>query len=214
MNKNTIIVILAILVLGMGGFLVYDKVLVNDTNKKEAKEENVKNDEMVEETKIEQKDAEYFNEYLDVFMNCNGKNVSRNTENFNDTDISNFVINYIIQKVVKEDNSTNASGKYTYKATETEIDDLVNKYFNTKSYNIKSVDSVTMVSKVGSNYNFEWAAVGCGYTQYKNPVVDYDGLKVTVKYDLYDAMSDEYTGTSTFYLKYNDGNYNIIKIEE
>ena len=43
MKKNVVIVILLILVLGMGGYLVYDKVIDKDVDKKENNTEKVEN---------------------------------------------------------------------------------------------------------------------------------------------------------------------------
>ena len=234
MEKNNkglmaIIVILFLVIMGLIIYIIMDKddkqekvdnkeEISNEVNKvednNEVKDNELKKEENNQqvETTIEQKDAAYFNDYLDAFMTCDGENVSRNTTTFTDEDISNFVSNYVVLK----ENTNNSSGEYTYELSKSEVDSLVYKYFNTKSYNIKKIDGMAMssITQQGNNYKFEWEGKGCGYTQYKNPVVTYNGVNVTVRYDLYDAMAEEYTGTSTFHLRYNNGNYNIVKIEK
>lgn len=214
MKKNLVIIILGVLVLGMGGYLVYDKVLDKDV-KEESKEEKLKNNDSSKEEKIEQKDAEYFNEYLEAFMSCDGEYVSRNTDNFTNKDISNFVASYYQIKALEEDSQKNIDSSYTYSVTVKELDELVKRYFNVEKYEIVDTNFAKITKKTENTYIFEWGAVGCGYVQYKNPVVNYDGTNVTVKYELYNIMEDKYTGKySTFYLKYNNDNYNIVKIEE
>lgn len=187
----------------------------SQSNDSTVQNNNIQSNHQQVTTTIEQKDEDYFNNYLEVFMSCDGEFVSRNTTSFTDEDISKFVSNYVILKNLKE-NIDDFSGEYTYELSKSEVDSLVYKYFNTKSYNIKKIDGMAMssITQKGNNYKFEWEAMGCGYTQYKNPVVTYNGTNVTVKYDLYDAMAEEYAGTSTFHLRYNNGNYNIVKIEK
>ena len=92
MNKNVIIIILLVLLLGLGRYLVYDKVIDKEDVTTGDEEQN----EPINNVTIEQKDAEFFNEYLKVFTSsCDGKiNVTKNTENFTNKDISNFVSGY------------------------------------------------------------------------------------------------------------------------
>lgn len=204
--KNVIITILAILVLGLGGYLVYDKVIDKEgaaTGNNEIKEEqNTTND-----VTIEQKDAAYFNEYLKAFLSCDGLFISRNTENFSNKDISNFVSRYY--------NFLGYDVEGGYKVNVADVDALIYKYFNKKDVILEtSLNNVTTITKQDNVYKFQWEAVGCGYNGYKDAVVTYNNQNVTVKYNEYSMIEEKYTGkTLTFHLKYNNGNYNVIKIE-
>ena len=196
--KNIIITILVILVLGLSGYLVYDKVIVKDESNEVKTEEK--------EDIIEQKDAAYFDEYLKAFLSCDGTFVSKNTEEFSNKDISNFVSRYY---------NSLSDGNGSYKVNISDVDALIYKYFNKKDVvlEIKPNEATTII-KQDNVYSFEWDAVGCGYNGYKDAVVTYKGEDVTVKYNEYSMIEEKYTGkTLTFYLKYNNGNYNIIKIE-
>ena len=64
MKKNIVIIILTILVLGLGGYLVYDKVIdKEETSIKEEIQKDSTND-----VTIDQKDAVYFDEYLKAYF--------------------------------------------------------------------------------------------------------------------------------------------------
>lgn len=202
--KNVIMTILVVLVLVMGGYLVYDKVLVKE-------EVNNNENESVNDVVIEQKDAAYFDEYLKAFLSCDGAlYVTRNTENFSNKDISNFVSRYYNLIAYKDEFQTE------YKANVVDVDALIYKYFNKNDVVLEAnPNTVTTITKQDNIYIFNWEAVGCGSRIYKDSVVTYNGENVTVKYLEYDNLGAEYTGkTQTFYLKYNNGNYNVIKIEE
>ena len=215
MKKNIIIIILTVLILGMGGYLVYDKLIYQDVKDKEIINESIGN-ESVEKVKIEQKDAEYFNEYLKAFTSCDGTFVSRNTTDFNNIDISSFVTSYYQKEALqKEEYKNNLENPQTYNVPTEKVNTLVKKYFDIENYEIVNTHYIKVRKPNEFEYQFEWESVGCGYIEYKNPVVTYDDINVTVKYELYDMMKDAFTGNySTFYLKYNNGDYNIIKIEE
>lgn len=206
MKKNIVIIILTILVLGLGGYLVYDKIIAKEeTPVKDEQQEN--NQETTNDVKIEQKDAAYFDEYLKAFLSCDGTFVSKNTEEFSNKDISNFVSRYY---------NLLSDGNGSYKANVSDVDALIYKYFNKKDVVLEiKPNEATTITKQDNVYSFEWDAVGCGYNGYKDAVVTYKGEDVTVKYNEYSMIEEKYTGkTLTFHLKYNDGNYNLIKIEE
>lgn len=202
MKKNIIITILIILVLGLGGYLVCDKLI----NKEETNEQN-NVEETTNDVVIEQKDATYFDEYLKAFLGCDGLFISRNTENFSNKDISNFISRYY---------NLLSEGTGLYQANVSDVDSLIYKYFNKNNITLETKpNEVTTITKEGNIYKFEWLQVGCGYYGYKDSIVTYNGENVTVKYFEYDNLGEQYTGKFlTFHLKYNNGNYNIIKIEE
>ena len=211
MKKNIVIIILSVLVVVLGCTLGY--LLINkDVNTKSTKETN----EIVEEQNetIDQKDEDYFNEYLKVFLGCNGTKVSRNTENFNDDDIFYFVTNYYTLKHLSDDIQSN-SGEYEYIVSKKEVDEIVYKYFNKKNYNIEKSENIYTIKSEDDNYIISWSAVGCFYTLYKDIKVEYNGLEVTVSYNEYNTLPEiEANGNKLiFHLKYNNGEYNIIKIE-
>lgn len=209
MKKNIIIIVLSVLVLGLSCFIVYDKLI-----SKKSSDESVKIDKL---EKIEKKDSAYFDEYLSEFNNCSGINVTRNTSNFNDLDIYYFVTNYYNKKALKDNDLDN----YTYSVSMTEVNNLIYQYFNKKgefNYSVQNdsnnlLKDICTVSKDNSNYIFSWKGVGCAQIEYANPAVKYDGANVTVSYDIYDLLHEK-TGEAIFHLKYNKGNYNIVKIEE
>ena len=206
MNKNTIITILAVLILGLGGYLIYDKVINNEEVPANNNETNVQD--TTDDITIEQKDAAYFDEYLKAFLSCEGAlYVSRNTENFSNKDITNFVSRYY--------NFVGYDVEGGYKVNVSDVDALIYKYFNKKDVVLETKpNEVTTITKQDNSYKFEWEAVGCGYNGYKDAVVTYNGENVTVKYNEYSLIEEKYTGkTLTFHLKYNNGNYNVIKIE-
>lgn len=206
--KNIIITILAILLLGLGGYLVYDKVI----NKEDVSIDEETQKEPTNDVEIEKKDAAYFDEYLKAFLSCDGTFVTRNTENFTDKDISNFVSRYY---------NLLSNGNGSYKANVSDVDALIYKYFNKKDVVLEiKPNEATTITKEVDVYSFEWNAVGCQSDRAVDPVVTYTGENVTVKYQLYADLCESeedcgYTGKYlTFHLKYNNGNYNIIKIEE
>lgn len=209
MNKNIIITILVVLVLGLGGYLVYDKVInVEEVPVNNNQQNNVQD--TTNDVVIEQKDAAYFDQYLKAFLSCDGLSVSRNAENFSNKDITNFVSRYY--NLLSE---INAYDEVTYKVNVVDVDALIYKYFNKSNVVLDTnPNEITTITKQDNVYNFEWKAVGCGYYNYKDAVVTYNGENVTVKYAEYDGLGEKYTGKYlTFHLKYNNGNYNVIKIE-
>ena len=204
MKKNIVIIILTILVLGLGGYLVYNKVI--DKAAVEKKVDNQEEEQEVKEEVIEQKDAAYFDEYLKAFLSCDGIFVSRNTDDFSNKDISNFVSRYY---------NLLSDGNGAYKANVSDVDTLVYKYFNKNNVVLETNPSAaTTITKENNVYDFKWEPVGCGYNGYKDSTVTYNGENVTVKYNEYSMIEEKYTGKILiFHLKYNNGNYNIIKIE-
>ena len=212
MKKNIIIIILSVLVVGLGGYIVYDKVI----NKSPTEENNISNSEVTENSKeiIDKKDAAFFDEYLKVFLGCNGAFVSRNTEEFTDIDMYYFISNYYIQNN-KDTSCSGSSGECSFTFSKEEADDLIFKYFNKTEYNIENSQDGFSLTKNGNEYILKWVAVGCGLLGYVDPVVEYNGVNVKVIYKEYDNAHEDYTGkTTTFNLKYNNGNYNVIKIEK
>lgn len=203
--KNIIITILVVLVLGLGGYLVYDKFInEGEVPVNNNEQNNVQG--TINDVEIEQKDAAYFNEYLKAFLSCDGLFVSRNTENFSDKDITHFISRYY---------NLLSDGNGTYKANVPDVDLVIYRYFNKINVVLEpQLDKITTITKNGNVYNFEWLPVGCQGLLYRDAVVTYNGENVTVKYAEYDGLGEKYTGKYlTFHLKYNNGNYNVIKIE-
>ncbi|MBQ2946288.1 MAG: hypothetical protein IJE04_00360 [Bacilli bacterium] len=206
--KNVVIIILTMLVLGLGGFLVYAKIIDNNEVSKGKEEIKDSQKEPMNEFLIEQKDSTYFNEYLKAFLSCDGAlYISRNTENFSNKDISNFVSRYY--------NFVGYDVEGGYKVNVSDVDALIYKYFNKRDVVLETKpNEVTTITKQDNVYKFNWEAVGCGSYGYKDSVVTYKAENVTVKYSEYDNLGERYTGKFlTFHLKYNNGNYNVIKIE-
>ena len=216
MKKDVIITILAVLLLCLGGYLVYDKVIGKEDVP--LKEEQNNEQDLSNDVTIEQKDAAYFDEYLKMFTStCNGRHITRNTENFTSKDISYFVLGYYNMFA-----NDNGMGEINYKVAVSDVDALIYKYFNKNNVVLETHpygNDVSVITKQDNVYNFEWSAVGCSADRQVNPVVTYNGKNVTVKYELYADLCENkedcgLTGKYiTYHLKYNNGNYNIIKIE-
>ena len=210
--KNIIITILVVLVLGLGGYLVYDKVINVEENLLNNNEQNNVQD-TTNDVVIEKKDAAYFDEYLKVFTKtCEGRKIAKNTENFSNEDISSFVLGYYGEP-----------GNLTYNVGVSHVNELIYKYFNKKDAVLEAKpygSEVATITKQDNIYKFTWSEVGCDVDEYVNPVVTYEGENVTVKYEIYahlGCIDEEDCGLTgkyiTFHLKYNNGNYNVIKIE-
>ena len=178
MKKNIVIIILTILVLGLVGYLVYDKVITREEIPvKDEQQETEQN--TINEVTIEKKDATYFDEYLKAFLSCDGTFVSKNTEQFSNKDISNFVSRYY--NLLAYDDEL---GNVGYKANVIDVDTLIYKYFNKKDVILETKpNAATTITKQDNVYSFKWESVGCGYNGYKDAAVSYDEEIVAVKYN-------------------------------
>ena len=237
-RKDIIIILLVIIVLGLSGYIIYDKIeddknntVVNDNNKGQndnaSDEENNNNQQNNNQnneqnnngntnTTIKEESKEFFDEYLKVFLpSGSASNFLRNINKFNDKDISIYLLFYY--------SSLNNSGKisavedrgnYTYDITKEEIDAVVYKYFGIKDYNVVVSSGRDGIRKLeNGKYQVYWFATGWMAPTATNTMVKYNGNKVVVEYKLIETYNDyKDDGKLTFNLVYNDGNYNVISV--
>lgn len=221
-RKDIIIILLVIIVLGLSGYIICDKIeddknntVVND-NQQNNNQNNEQNNNGNTNTTIKEESKEFFDEYLKVFLpSGSASNFLRNINKFNDKDISIYLLFYY--------SSLNNSGKisavedrdnYTYDITKEEIDAVVYKYFGIKDYNVVVSSGRDGIRKLeNGKYQVYWFATGWMAPTATNTMVKYNGNKVVVEYKLietYNNYKDD--GKLTFNLVYNDGNYNVISV--
>ena len=220
--KDIIIILLVIIVLGLSGYIIYDKIeddknntVVND-NQQNNNQNNEQNNNGNTNTTIKEESKEFFDEYLKVFLpSGSASNFLRNINKFNDKDISIYLLFYY--------SSLNNSGKisavedrgnYTYDITKEEIDAVVYKYFGIKDYNVVVSSGRDGIRKLeNGKYQVYWFATGWMAPTATNTMVKYNGNKVVVEYKLIETYNDyKDDGKLTFNLVYNDGNYNVISV--
>lgn len=221
-SKDIIIILLVIIVLGLSGYIIYDKIeddknntVVND-NQQNNNQNNEQNNNGNTNTTIKEESKEFFDEYLKVFLpSGSASNFLRNINKFNDKDISIYLLFYY--------SSLNNSGKisavedrgnYTYDITKEEIDAVVYKYFGIKDYNVVVSSGRDGIRKLeNGKYQVYWFATGWMAPTATNTMVKYNGNKVVVEYKLIETYNDyKDDGKLTFNLVYNDGNYNVISV--
>lgn len=221
-SKDIIIILLVIIVLGLSGYIIYDKIeddknntVVND-NQPNNNQNNEQNNNGNTNTTIKEESKEFFDEYLKVFLpSGSASNFLRNINKFNDKDISIYLLFYY--------SSLNNSGKisavedrgnYTYDITKEEIDAVVYKYFGIKDYNVVVSSGRDGIRKLeNGKYQVYWFATGWMAPTATNTMVKYNGNKVVVEYKLIETYNDyKDDGKLTFNLVYNDGNYNVISV--
>lgn len=195
-NKKKIINILcAIIVLCIVGLLASIVIKVINKNK---------------ENQIKEESTEFFDDYLYTFNSSFGKKIGY-FENIDEEDYSKFAILYYYQNL--EDKSAN-----TFTISREKIENIVFKYFNISNFDLKETDETKelfQVKKLQNTYKIDINPVDFGYDSYKIRDVTYNDNEVTVKYDIYQGNTTDtkVIGEKVFYLKYNEGNYNIYDIK-
>ena len=214
--KNIIILILIILELGLGSYIIFDKII--DENNKEDNSMHIEQSETAPDEKtndnnqkivIEQKDVSFFNEYLSPFLNCSGWLINSFDLN-NDDNLAMFYFATSYYNLKYKENESLSDDKYIVSSNE--MDDLINKYFGISEYNIQKSTDVYSIVKENNNYVVSWKPVGCPTFYNKISLVEYDNdsVKVTAPEYNYDNLTGK---IKNFYLKNNNGNYNLDKIE-
>lgn len=224
-KKNIIIVILAILVVWLSGYIVYDKVFSDndkDDNIVENNDEDINN--VIENTDndednqlIKTENAEFFDEYLKIFLpGGSANNFKKTIEEFSDNDITLYLLFYYMSLGGSEKiETTQIDGVISYTANKEEFDEVVEKYFGIKEYNIIDSTGRDGIKKLDSGeYQVFWFATGWMAPEATNIGVKYDGNEVLVEYKLTNDTYGSYGEESklTFKLIYNDGNYNVNSI--
>lgn len=229
MKKNIVIVVLSMIILGLGSYLVYDKLLnkeeVGEKNPSQEDKINDKTDEKNkgQEDKIEEKDIAYFEEYLYYFMPEPSMGYFlKKIDSFNEEDIKEYIYTYYIYKVNRENLSADIKdgeydGTYTYTVSREEVAKLVNKYFGIEDFKLTKSDSERWgIRKLNDDiYQVYWYAVGYYVPECKLTSVVYDGKNVKVTGKITDSGLTDFKKDSefVFHLVYNNGNYNVKSIE-
>ena len=154
-NKGLIvtIVILALLLVGVSGYLVYDKLLSrsNESNESSESEKEEKNNEA--EKKEEMVSKEEHDKLLKVINDLNNYNLGR-YDNLNPTEISNqdklAFVSYLVY-----DNQLNGEDGSIAGLTGTEVSDIYKKYFGTQSSIINKDICPGDYSEYGGDCEFE-----------------------------------------------------------
>ena len=195
-NKKKIINILCgIIVLCIIGLLASIVIKVINKNK---------------ENQIKEESTEFFDDYLYTFNSSFGKKIGY-FENIDEEDYSKFAVLYYYQNL--EDKSAN-----TFTISREKIENIVFKYFNISNFDLKETDETKelfQVKKLQNTYKIDINPVDFGYDSYKIRDVTYNDNEVTVKYDIYQGNTTDtkVIGEKIFYLRYNEGNYNIYDIK-
>lgn len=221
-RKDIIIILLVIIVLGLSGYIIYDKIeddknntVVND-NQQNNNQNNEQNNNGNTNTTIKEESKEFFDEYLKVFLpGGSASNFLRNINKFSDKDISIYLLFYYSSlNNSGEISAVEDRGNYTYDVTKEEIDAVVYKYFGIKDYNVVVSSGRDGIRKLeNGKYQVYWFATGWMAPTAINTMVKYNGNKVVVEYKLIETYNDyKDDGKLTFNLVYNDGNYNVISV--
>lgn len=224
-SKDIIIILLVIMVLGLSGYIIYDKIeddknstVVNDNNKCQSdndsdekdnndKEENIVNDNQQNNNQnnnvntnitIKEESKEFFDEYLKIFLpGGSASNFLRTINKFNDRDISIYLLFYYSSlNNSGEISAVEDRGSYTYDITKEEIDAVVYKYFGIKDYNVVESNSRTGIRKLeNGKYQVYWFATGWMSPTVANTMVKYNGNQVIVEYELIETYGNHKVGS-------------------
>ena len=238
-RKDVVIILLVIVVVCLSGYIIYDKVKENKNdntvvdNKKNNlqdndKQENSKqNDLQGDDTQnqgngqqtndIKKESKEFFDEYLKIFLpTTSANNFKRTINKFSNEDISDYIFFYFVTKANNgEIKDVEQNGVYyTYNLDNKKTDEVVEKYFGIKDYEIivsKGRDGIRKLED--GRYQAFWFATGWTAPTATNTLVKYNGNNVVVEYKLTNSegvVKDD--GKLTFNLVYNNGNYNVKSI--
>lgn len=230
-SKDIIIILLVIMVLGLSGYIIYDKIeddknntVVNDNNKGQSDNDSAEkdNNDKEENTNIKEESKEFFDEYLKVFLPTgSASHFKRTIYKFSNEDIGIYLSFYYPSLAkdgkIKAEDKDGIYGTYIYDAAEEEIDAVVYKYFGIKDYHVVIDEGKTVENGIikleNGKYQVSWPVTGWMAPTATNTMVKYNGNKVVVEYKLIETYGDyKEDGKLTFNLVYNDGNYNVISV--
>ena len=213
-NNIALIIILVLIILGLAGYIVYDKVLSKEepTSIPEPNTEdiNIENDIY---------DEDYFNELLSTFLG-HSNSYMRNIDNFSDEEIASYLYFYYSDYAIN-----NQLGKYsddgvkiTYDVSKKDIDDMALKIFGKKEFNIVKREGRTGIEKIDEDhYQVYWFATGWFTPSRKISDITKTETEAIVTYTLTgnEVYGEEgkLIGELKFYLTKNDDNWNVTKLE-
>ena len=234
-SLKVLVIVLTILVVGLGGFIVYDKVLNNKNTNNDNKNNNIQDEpkDDVEKDNLEEKlqakaDAKnltikkYLEEYMIYIPHSYDYDNGSKLKNISIEDIynNNEKISFCIWKYVW----FNASDADNRSLDVKQVDDYLDEYFNLKNYKVKELvigkpddSNIFGLTKKNNKYIATAIPTEWSFPSYEVFDVKYleDSIEVSFKvpFTAYPTETKIYTDEGTLYLKYNNGNFNFSKIE-
>ncbi len=231
MKKNIIIIILGVLVVGLGGYMIYDKVINKGVNEENNMNENTNSestDQIEELTFIKKinKDVsdEELIEYLKYFMPSTlvtAPHTSERTEKMVDNEFINEFVYYAINHLIRTNEieyievSEDENGNYMipeYTIDKKYVKALVDIYFDVKEYTIdyKTARGYGIFDLGNDKYKFTYQPTGW----YAPKGVFKSRDNNSIEFELYNTIGDEeYTGNYKIYYTYKDNTYKVTKLE-
>lgn len=232
-SLKVLVIVLTILVVGLGGFIVYGKVLNNkntnnDNNnniQEEPKDDTEKDN--LEEKLREKADTKnltitkYLEEYLlyvPFSYDADGKLKNKSIEDIynNNEEISYSIWNYVWLNAGTQNGDRKLSVE--------QVDNFVYEYFNLKNYKVKNMvigkpkpSNIFGLTKKDNFYIATVEPIEWHFPSYEVFEVKYLENVVEVSFKVpfneYPTETKTYTDEGILYLKYNNGNFNFIKTE-
>lgn len=225
--KNTIILILSLLVIGLGSYVIFDKFInkekkseYSQCDEKENIEDSVISSDNGSEDNEKANDAEIkqFDQYLSVFLDW----FIQFDKNLSNKDISQFLYHYYANSyrtIPDEIFDDNYTGTFTYTVSKKELDKVVYNYFGKREYHIVEGNQRGGIKKVDDNtYEIHWFATGY-YTPNHKFIKKYEeGEFLVVEYETSSEFLVNANGILKIYLSklkngYSNFGYIVSKIE-
>lgn len=221
-----LIIILFVIIIVMGVYMLIDKTsLANGGN--ENGENNSGSTNIIDNAagvdnnqapdEIKKENADFFDEYLEAFLpQYSSGYFQKNISEFTDEDIEAFLFYYVYNNQEKYEvfMDYNVSSEISCKVTKSELDEIVDKYFNKgDTYTIDTSTGRSGFRKISDEvYEVFWFATSSMRPRAYVESIKYYENEVQVIYTLYyafaaGAIDDE---KLIFNLEYSDGRY-IVK---
>jgi len=215
-DLKLVIVILTILVVGLSGYIIYDKITkdneVNNPNNEVMKDDDI----ICDVTNLDSQDTKNcFQEFIKYIplKYVNSALVDYKPSELTDKDISMAVWRYIYYK---NDGFKSSEPKLTKE----EVDDYLKKYLNLDNYEVKEMDIVDNhifgLKKSGNNYVISVQATEFSFAKFDvtNIIYDDNNKEITIyanEYYYEMGSSDKIVNsTATIKVKHNGDNFNLI----
>ena len=213
-NNIALIIILILIILGLAGYIVYDKVLSKEEPTSIPAPDT-------EEINIEEDiyNEDYFNELLSTFLG-HSNSYMRNIDNFSDEEITRYLFFYYLDYAINNhlEKYSDDGEKITYDVSKKDIDDMALKIFEKKEFNVVESEGRTGIAKIDEeNYQVYWFATGWFTPSRKISDITKTEKEAIVTYTLTgnEVFEEEgkLLGDLKFYLTKNKDNYYVTKIE-
>ena len=221
--KKVVIFILCIGIVGLCGYLVWDKAINKIEETDTSKNGKVEKEDQELDEKIEEKDVTYFQQYLYYFMpSASANHFLKTIDSFSEEDINFYILSYYRdqvshEKLEEDKNSGDYDGNITYTVSKEEVAKLVKKYFGIDNFTLKEDwGNREGIRKLNDNiYQIYWFATGWFAPKCEFTSVTYNGNDVEVIGKLSEIGETIFKENSkiVFHLVYQDGNYNVKSIQ-